>query len=340
MITKMLISSLILTGIFTEALSQNPVELGLVNWFRDIDVATTKSATDDKPVFILFQEVPGCITCKKYGQNILSHPLIVETIETYFVPLVIFNNKKGKDAEVLTFFQEPAWNNPVMRIVDENKMDVTNRVSGDYTIGGVIKAIVDALGANNVKIPYYLEILRDEYTVTEHVEEAYFSMYCFWNGEKVFGQIEGVVYTDAGYMDGKEVVHVKYDPGVSALESIILAADSRSCARHVYLRDEASIEVAKSVLPSNRVHNAKSFSPDNESKYYLRQTHYKYVPMTDLQATKANSLIGRGKSPQRIFSPRQLELLNKIELNRINEINCMINVPIITAWKSIQENIR
>ena len=46
---------------------------------------------------LLFQEVPGCSTCRNYGHNVLSHPLMVEAIESLFVPLAIFNNKEGKE---------------------------------------------------------------------------------------------------------------------------------------------------------------------------------------------------------------------------------------------------
>ncbi|MBL0082871.1 MAG: hypothetical protein IPP37_10780 [Saprospiraceae bacterium] len=48
-----------------------------------------------------------------------SHPLIVEAIFTYFIPVAIFNNKNGHDADVLAAYKEPAWNNPVIRIVNE-----------------------------------------------------------------------------------------------------------------------------------------------------------------------------------------------------------------------------
>lgn len=68
-------------------------ELGKVAWYRDFDQALAQSSKEDKPVFILFQEVPGCLTCRNYGKGVLSHSVIVETIEEYFIPLAIFNNK-------------------------------------------------------------------------------------------------------------------------------------------------------------------------------------------------------------------------------------------------------
>jgi hypothetical protein len=107
----------------------NPVELGNVHWLRSMYEAQARSKSECKPILILFQEIPGCITCRSYGSDVLSRPLIVEEIETYFVPLAIYNNRGGQDAEVLQRYNEPAWNNPVVKIVDEKGKDLVARLS-------------------------------------------------------------------------------------------------------------------------------------------------------------------------------------------------------------------
>lgn len=38
---------------------EQPVELGKVKWLRDIDAAIESSKSEDKPIALLFQEVPG-----------------------------------------------------------------------------------------------------------------------------------------------------------------------------------------------------------------------------------------------------------------------------------------
>jgi hypothetical protein len=81
--------------------SNQSEELGTVSWHRDYNSAITLSKEESKPVLILFQEVPGCMTCRNYGQNVLSNPLMVDAIEHLFIPLAIYNNKKGADATVL-----------------------------------------------------------------------------------------------------------------------------------------------------------------------------------------------------------------------------------------------
>ena len=148
----------------TCAQNQNsqPVELGKVNWLRDFDEAIAQSKETGKPIFILFQEVPGCSTCRSYGQNVLSQPVIVEAIEGSFVPLAIFNNRKGKDYKVLTFYKEPAWNNPVVRIVGNDKQDIVSRISGNYSQLGVVQAMRQALDLRGFAVPMELQKLEEK----------------------------------------------------------------------------------------------------------------------------------------------------------------------------------
>ena len=39
--------------------AKQPVEIGTVQWLRDYDLAIAESKKSGKPVFALFQEVPG-----------------------------------------------------------------------------------------------------------------------------------------------------------------------------------------------------------------------------------------------------------------------------------------
>ena len=55
----------------------NTVELGDVHWLRSFDEAQTRSKKEGKSILILFQEIPGCATCRNYGSDVLTHPLIV-----------------------------------------------------------------------------------------------------------------------------------------------------------------------------------------------------------------------------------------------------------------------
>jgi hypothetical protein len=92
-----------------------PVKVGLVRWGRDLEQCLVTSETSGKPVFLLFQEVPGCSGCRDFGRDVLSDASVIEMIEVNFVPLLIPNNQEGKDADVVKRFNEPKWNYQVVR---------------------------------------------------------------------------------------------------------------------------------------------------------------------------------------------------------------------------------
>ena len=106
-------------------------------------------------------------------------------------------------------FNEPSWNNPVVRIIDDNDKNVIPRINGAYTLDKVVDGIISALIERGVQVPTYLDLLLEEAQSRSRKIE-YFSMYCFWSGEGKLGNIAGVLETKAGWMDGKEVVEVSY----------------------------------------------------------------------------------------------------------------------------------
>ena len=61
--------------------SVNPIEIGTVEWRRDLDGAIAESKRSGVPVLAFFQEVPGCAGCKKFGGEVMSHPAIVSAVE-------------------------------------------------------------------------------------------------------------------------------------------------------------------------------------------------------------------------------------------------------------------
>ena len=297
--------------------SDNPEELGKVNWCRDFTEAQNLAKQENKPILILFQEIPGCLTCKTYGKIVLSHPLIVETIETYFVPLAIYNNRKGKDATVLNYYNEPSWNNPVVRVVTADKSDLQPRLNGNYTPSGLVKYMMSAMTKAGYSMPDYLPLLYDELSASEKgVEQTTLSMYCFWTGEKELGKIKGVVQTQAGFMDHQEVVNVFYDPSVVSLEEIIKEGSKSNCADRAYVNDVFEKKKAEKTIGEKNVKNTSSFRPDKEPKYYLSKTDYRLVPMSPIQAVKINVLIGQNKSPFHLLSPRQQMMYNYLQKNK------------------------
>ena len=311
-----------------------PEELGKVDWLRDFEQGLKQSAATDKPIFLLFQEVPGCMTCQRYGNQVLSHPLIVDAIEALFIPVAIYNNKGGKDAEVLKYYGEPSWNNPVVRIVDENKLDIMPRLSGAYTPFGVVQHMIFALERKQKTVPAYLKLLYEELRAEQAgTEKATLSMYCFWTGEKQLGQIGGVLSTEAGFMDGREVVQLTYDPSIISFDDLVKQGMEVRCADNIYAHTEQQQKAASKVFAEEQIRQISSFRPDRAPKYFLSHTLYRAVPMTPLQSARANALIGSGKSPEAVLSPGQIRWADQMKNKKDSNWPNRIGEDIVSAWE-------
>lgn len=285
----------------------NPTELGEVHWLRSMEEAQVRSKAEHKPILILFQEIPGCITCRTFGNEVLSHPLIVETIETYFVPLAIYNNNQGEDAEILRRFNEPAWNNPVVRIVDEKGNDLISRLNGNYSPYGLSDMMTNVLVKKNGTAPVYLQLLTDELAAKQKgTSTTTYTMYCFWAGEVLFGAVNGVISTSAGYQEGKEAVKVEYDPGVISKSQLDKIAQQATC----------------------KATSGGSFRPDTTPKYYLNNSKYRGIPMTEVQKCRVNNAIGEGQNADVFLSPLQLAFLN------ISPQKNYVGVLLTDGWNS------
>jgi len=289
-------------------------ELGNVHWYRDYNQALDIAQKEGKDVLILFQEVPGCATCRNYGQNVLSHPLMVEAIEELFVPLAIFNNKGGKDREILNKYNEPTWNNPVVRIVDHKGRNVIDRISGNYSQGALYTGMVKALELYGKSVPQYFELYGQEISAQKRNKETCFEMYCFWSGEKQLGSVEGILNTESGFMNRAEVVKVTYDPEKVDTGTLERFAKSNSM-RPVTLNDTYR-------------------KSDKDLHYYLRHTNYMYLPLTPLQQTKINSALGHGKSGVEFLSPQQKKWLTILENKTyVGNKSNLINTEFTKAWE-------
>lgn len=290
-------------------------ELGKVSWHRDYDHAVSLSIEKEKPILILFQEVPGCATCKNYGKDVLSHPLMVEAIENLFIPLAIFNNKGGNDKKILKKFNEPSWNNPVVRIIDPLGFDIAKRVGDNYTSLGLYDAMIYALNSKHKEIPEFLSLLGEELSATTNdtKKEKYFKMYCFWTGEKQLGSQEGVLNTEAGFMGGHEVVKVAYDED---------QISETQLTKFAGLNNFKPMAEDRTYRPSSK-----------DEDYFLRHTDYKYLPLTALQRTKINSALGSKKSGLKYLSPKQLTWLKQIKNKNIKG-KILYNKPFEDAWVS------
>ena len=319
--------------------NQNPIELGKINWLRDYDKAVAAAKESDKPILILFQEVPGCSTCSKFGFGPLSDPSLVEAIEDNFIPLAIHNNKKGVDAEILKKFHEPAWNNPVVRIVNSAGKDVSPRLANRWSPEDLLSTIKSGLVNSRQEVPAYLDLRLQEMQGQENLKEANLAMYCFWTGEKEISKIDGVLSTEAGYMHGKEVVKISYDANQVTLPAIVNQAAKVKCADAVFVDDDYDIADLRRATEINQIKRAGDYHQDKEVKYYLTKSDYKYIPMTPLQQAKVNAAIGSNQDPDQYLSPRQLMALAYFTKDTSRQQSSQINNSMEATWYNLWDEV-
>ena len=196
------------------------IEVGTVEWRRDLDQAIKKSRRIGKPVLAFFQEVPGCAGCQEFGATVMSHQPLVEAVEREFLPVLIYNNRKGKDAEILKRYEEPAWNYQVIRFLDGEGKDLIPRKDRIWTRDALASRMIQALESAGRPVPGYLEATAYE-DDTDGQETVAFAQSCFWSGEVALGRVPGVITTEAGWIDGREVTLVRYRPDLVTLDSLI-----------------------------------------------------------------------------------------------------------------------
>lgn len=296
--------------------NSNPRELGRVRWGHDLDKALAESKASGKPVLLLFQEIPGCQDCVNFGDQPLSHPLLVEAIEDLFVPVAIHNNKPGYDATMLKRFKEPASNYPVMRFLNPDGKDIIDRQENIFTVHDVAKRLIEALATADRDVPVWLKLVMLEAdTSREHREWLTFTMHCFWDGEAGLGAIDGVASTQASTYEGQEAVDVGFDPTIVSIEDLVKAADKAHCADTVYAHGDVQLVHARNVL-AERVkpaHATPTAAPAADQKYWLGHSSMRFLPLTPMQAMKVNSAVHLNQDPKPWLSPRQSALSAKID---------------------------
>ena len=293
LVLSLILSILLLLSLELFAAKQKQYkELGAVDWMRDYDAAMQTAAKSEKPVLILFQEVPGCQGCVSYGETTLSEPLIVDAIEHNFIPVAIFNNKPGRDAEILKHFKEPAWNFQVMRFLDDSGKDIIPRKDRVWTTQGTASRMIEALVTFGRPVPDYLKTMAWA-GHDQKPEIEVFSMYCFWSGEANLGGIEGVVETESGWMNGKEVVKLSYDPKVLGKNALAKKASVFGYHREDY--DPKKYRRAS----------------QSDQKRHLRHSKLKDLKLTRGQATKINAALAKNDASEvrAWLSPSQITLL-------------------------------
>lgn len=307
---KLLLSGALILLSVCVYVNGNDVEVGTIKWQRDYERALVNSGKSGKPLFLLFQEVPGCSGCKKYGKTVLSHPLLVEAVENLFEPVLVYNNRsEKKDNELLAKFNEPAWNYQVVRYLDKAGKDIIPRKDKIWSVGATATRMIEVLKKQEREVPAYLEGVAQSNN-NPHLKQVLFTMYCFWTGEQKLGALEGVLNTEAGFYNGREVTRVWYDSSQMNLIQLISKAHQFKCADEIHVPKADKVNLPKSRLSIFELKPDKySKAPESDQKRQLTRD-YKRLELTDYQRTKVNSWCRINESKAKTYlSPRQLAQL-------------------------------
>jgi hypothetical protein len=282
----------------TNSRNQN-IELGKVSWLRDYEEALGQSELTNKSVLLFFQEIPGCSTCVNFGRDVLSHPLIVEFIENEFVPLAIFNNRPGKDSDILALYNEPSWNNPVAHFVDDKGKDIIPKLANNYQPLSMYNKLIEVLTKLGKPIPNYALLLGEDLKMKYgNLKTTIYETPCFWSGETTLAMHPAVKYTEAGKIGIAEVVKVYFDNSQASLEQL-----------NNFATEEGFFQIDKH----------EHYKIDKSPQYYISKSAFSSLPLSKAQRAQINIAIPYKKQPTEYLSPKQLALyqniLNGIDIN-------------------------
>ena len=155
--------------------------------------------------------------------------------------------------------------------MNEKGTDLIPRRDQLFKVSQLLPRMKDAL-AKSKKTSQIIPLIEPELTSTSVLA---LSQYCFWTGELAIGGINGVMKTEAGWLNGKEVTLVHYDSKIVTESDVIKQAKAQSCANDVF-----------------RGNALKSYRPARESdqKRQLQGTKFaKIKGLTPFQKTKLNA---------------------------------------------------
>jgi hypothetical protein len=316
-------------------------ELGDIKYqFSSMEEAKSESRRRGKPILCFEIEIPGD---QVKGKEIFSHPLVVEAAESLFVILRQTPRK----------CRQPVPSTKV-RILDESGVDLVVGIGGDaLSLASMASLMISGLKALRLSIPNYLMLLEEEESgkvkhrpdgsIQRTGRQAFFGMPNSQIGEIEFGCLDGVLATRTGFIGRQLVLQVTYDSTKLSYCNLTRFALQKRMTNVVYYgsndeRIAAIIEVKRVEGHCDSVKYTGPVQPGLDSKHALRQTMLRYVPLTDLQAMKANRLVATGvfNEATHLLSPRQGVILMKCMHSATRRtFTEVVDVPIAQAWRSL-----
>lgn len=162
----------------------------------------------------------------------------------------------------------------MIRFLDSKGNDILPRRDQINTKAALIPRMVNALAKAKQTIPAPLK-LKQLSLDTPHIKQIAFSQHCFWTGESRIGALPGVLTTEAGWLDGREVTLVSYH------EKTISTAKLTQQAR--------AFGVADQVYTPDKIRKGYRKARSSDQKKQIQGTRYAKLKLTPEQACKVNA---------------------------------------------------
>ena len=264
------------------------------------------------------------------GMTVFSHPLVVEALETLFVGYCTLPDETGVSSTGCT----------TLNISNERGTRLLSVGGKDLSLASAVKAICSTLEQTGSHVPQYLDLLLDEVnTSTTTLRTALFLVSDTSQAEVFCAGIDPVLSTRVGKVAGRTAIELAYDArhiGFAMLVRKVLELDSVQsvCYQTNDQRVSARVEVSRVIKPVTVDKYESDFEESLSSKAALRGTPMRFVPMTRLQALRANRLISLGQFNKAVnlLSPRQGMILMEAMHHMSNDIADAVESPILDAW--------
>ncbi len=254
----------------------------LIAWLDVLDVALAQSQTSGKPVLAILQDTPHCANCQSFQRDVATHPLLTEAIADEFIALKLDRRQyqgPATDSRRLLFLNTAGQPLIPSSVQAESPNDIASRM-------------IQALKASQRPVPNYLHAASMELDTAQH-KQAAFAMLCYWVGEYELGKIDGVVATEAGWIEGREVTLVRYHQDQLTLLDLARKAAEVKCARKVFAPTESEQrEISASTrLTVGALDERYRIAKQSDQKKQIQHWNLAGVSdLTPMQLTKMNAL--------------------------------------------------
>ncbi len=257
-------------------------ETAMMTWLDDVDVALSQSKASGRPVLALLNDGPDCASCRSIRHQLSRHPLLTEAVTDEFVALRL----NPHDAQRLTTAGSP------LIFLNGAGQSLLTSTSHSPANDGLALRMQQALHAANRPVPRYLQALALEDDVSKHKRSA-FAMFCYWIGEYELGKIDGVISTEAGWLEGREVTLVNYHEDQLALPTLAEKAAEVKCAQKVFAptpEERQSLMSAFTRLVVGTLDKRYRKAKPSDQKKQIQRWDLSGVPgLTPMQLTKLNA---------------------------------------------------